>query len=138
LATAIDPIVEWLDTKTVACSKECLRFSIPDGECKHASEAIETLGPPFTKRSQKDFGIGATSESISKRPKLFGQLAVVIDLTVVSDPIATRLIGHGLMTCVTKVKYGQTAMPQRHTSVIKKAFSVRPSMPLQRDHAPDG
>ena len=124
--------IERLDAERVACGKDRLLGCVPYNEGEHADETAEGGRAPLRQRSEQHLGIGLAAEEMSGRLELVAQLDVVVDLTIVDDPVALIGIGHRLPGRVGQVDDAEPPMAQRHRAgnavEYPPAGSVRPAV----------
>src|SRR5665213_3617655 len=94
-------------------------MSIPQGCGEHALAGVErSIDSPTLHRSQKNFGVGSSSECRSLANQSATKVSKVVDLTVVGEyppPIRRR---HRLMTLRAQIDNGQPLMSERRTAIL--------------------
>jgi hypothetical protein len=83
---------------------------IPDREGKHAAKFIKALFAPVGVRFQDHFRVGKAAEVHALPLQLRANLAKVINLTVVDDPVAGCGIVHGLVPVGRQVENCEAAI----------------------------
>src|SRR3979490_2836026 len=93
----IAKIVKRLDSQAVAGSKEFARSSVPNDECEHSPEMLNTIASVLFVQMDDGFGVAAGAILGAARDQIATQFLVVIDFAVVNNPnisvfIADRLV----------------------------------------------
>jgi hypothetical protein len=81
----------------VARTEKLTLFFIPDGEGEHAVQFFDGFGAFQHEQAQDDLSVGIGEELAALTGQLLAQLHVVVDLSVVNDPVAPGLVAHGLV-----------------------------------------
>jgi hypothetical protein len=105
-------IVQRLDAVAITRQMQRVVPGVVQPEREHAVQASHTLGAELLPRVEQDLGVGAGPEDVAARDELVAQLAIVVDLAVVGQPIAMVRAGHRLVAIRAEIDDRQPAMAQ--------------------------
>ena len=120
-------VVQRLDAEDIARQHQLLFLGIPDGDGKHAAQALEHARAPCLIAMHDGLGVAVGLELIAHALKLGAQLLKVVNLAVERDGHAAIGVLHGLVAAL-KVDDGQAAKAHRHIIVNEKALIIRAAM----------
>jgi predicted DCC family thiol-disulfide oxidoreductase YuxK len=127
-------VIHGLDAHPVAGHEEGLAVAVPQGEGKHAAEALTHASP----QDSQAWTITSVSLRVWKRwPRAFElghQLLEVVDLAVEDHGHRAVFVEQGLLPA-GKVDDGQTAVRQRDARLKVISALVRPTVKLDVVHA---
>ena len=92
---------------------------------------------------EEDLGVAVGAEREAVAPELLSQLAVVVDLAVVRDPVAPVAVLHGLRAAFRRVDDRQPPMSQGRMRPAAaraegaRALAVRPAVGERLGHRTD-
>ena len=92
----VKAVMQRLDAKTVARQEQPTLLGIPDGKRPHAIEAQLALLSPLRIGGEDDLAVAVRDETVAEAAQLLAQLEIVVDLTVIGEPVAPLGIGHWL------------------------------------------
>jgi hypothetical protein len=96
----------------LAGDEQAVLAGVPESEGEHSTKFREaSLAPPGISLEQ-NFGVGVAGELRAGPVKLAPNVAEVIDLSVVNDPVAGFRIVHGLMPERRKIEDGEAPVSQ--------------------------
>src|SRR5579863_8927431 len=88
-------VVERLDAHWVARHEQALALRIPNGEGKHSAKLVKAVLAPESVGFENHFRVGEAIQMNSLAFELCADLAKVVNLAVVDDPIPAGRIVHG-------------------------------------------
>src|SRR5581483_6200904 len=103
-------VIQRLDPHRIARHEHALLAHVPNSKCIHAAKMVQTVFAPAAVRLEHNFGIGPTAEANALAFKLLADLAEVVDLAVMDDPITGLGVLHRLVAQRREVEYGETAV----------------------------
>ena len=110
-------------------------LSVPEGEGKHAAKLMQAPLTPVPIGFEDHLGVGIAAKVQSRLLELRANLAEVVDLSVVDDPVAGCGIVHGLMPLRRQVQDCEAPISQtdfigfpRRVTQNDRAAVVRPTM----------
>src|ERR1700688_77924 len=111
-------VIERLDTHGIAGGEKAMAPRVPNGEGKHAAKFREAFLTPLSIGFEDHFRVGMTAEVDSLALQFRANLAEVVNLAVVDDPIAGGRIIHGLMAKRRQIENCETAIPESYFDVF--------------------
>ena len=108
-----EPVVERLDAEPVARGKDRPGLAVVEHEREHAVEPVQAVPPPLGVGVEEHLGVGAGVKGMAGGLELGAQLAVVVDLAVVDDPVAAVGRAHRLVAGRREVEDGEPAVAER-------------------------
>ena len=105
-------IVQRLDAHRIARDEQAMAAGVPQGEGKHAAELCQAIFSPARIGFQQDFSIGVADKTCAGFLEFVPNVAEVVDLAVVDDPVAGFGIVHGLVSQRREIKNRQPAVAQ--------------------------
>ena len=108
-----EPVIERLDPEPVACGEDHPGLAVVDHEREHAIEPVHAVAPPLGVGVEEDLGVRTGVKYVTGGLELGAELAVVVDLAVVDDPVAVVGRAHRLVAGRREVQDGEAAMAER-------------------------
>src|SRR5581483_10951384 len=105
-------VIQRLDAHGIARHEQALLARIPNSKCIHAAKMVQTVFAPAAVRLEHNFGIGPAAEANALAFKLLADLAEVVDLAVMDDPITGLGVLHRLVAQRREVEYGETPVSE--------------------------
>jgi hypothetical protein len=100
-------IVQWLYANTVSNQVQFTLHRVEKGEGPHPIETIQTFNAPFGIAGEDHLSVSFRPKTMAGSSQLIANLTIVVDLTVVNDPVSPIPITHGLMAGVRKIHDAQ-------------------------------
>ena len=91
-------IIQRLYSQPVPCKEQCFILVIPDRECEHSVKFMDTFRTIFFKGMNNNFGITVSFKLMSFLRKNRFDIAMIINLPVISNPVSAVFVRHRLMT----------------------------------------
>src|SRR6201999_139108 len=91
----MDPVVDQLNTESIACQDESTPTHIPYSQTKHAIQAIQHVIAPLLVSMDDHFRVALCPEDMAEAHQLVAELLEVVDLSVKYDPGRVFRIRHG-------------------------------------------
>ena len=114
-----EPVVERLDAEPVAGSEDRPGLPVEENEREHAVEPGEAVAAPLGVGVEHHLRVGAGGEGVPGGFELVPELAVVVDLAVVHDPVPAVGRAHGLVACGREVQDREATMTEREADIIR-------------------
>src|SRR5215472_4453710 len=102
----VKTVMQRLDAEPIAGNEQLLIAGIPDGKCPHPVEAQLTVGAPLCISSGDNLGVAIRDKAMAEVRQLPAQFQIVIDLTIVCNPVSPIVIGQGLSSATGKIDDG--------------------------------
>src|ERR1700722_1250327 len=129
-STAMIAVMQRFDAKAVARQKQSMLAGIPDSKCPHSIEPQLTVRSPLRISRKNDLAIRVRDETMAETAQLLAQLNVVVDLTVIGEPVTSVSIGHRLPGPFGKVNDCEPTMaePKPRFRKMFDAKTIRTAM----------
>ena len=101
-------VIERLDAKDVAGTKELVLVLVVNHKRVHAAQAVDQVLAPLLVAVHQDLGVGVAVEGVAGCLQLGAKLLEVIDLAVENDRDLAVVARHGLSASFGKVKNRKT------------------------------
>src|SRR3979409_2559098 len=101
-----------LDAEPIAGNEQLLIAGIPDGKCPHPVEPQLTVGSPLCIGGGNNLGVAIRDKAMTEARQLLAQFQIIIDLSIVRDPVSPIGVGQGLSGGTGKIDGRETAMPE--------------------------
>jgi len=111
-----NPVIKRLNTEAISGQKKSLLLPVIQSKSPHAVKMVKAFFTPSVIGSQDDFGIRMGVKTIAIQLKLRPQLGVVINLSIIDNPVAVG-ITHRLMTKQRKIDDGKPPMSQNQKTI---------------------
>src|SRR5215831_4681685 len=95
---SVDSVVERLDAKRIPGQEQSSSPHVPDGQTKHAVEAIENFIAPLLVSMDDHLRIRFGAENVAVAFQFMPEIEKVVDFTVKNNPNGFFTVRHGLMT----------------------------------------
>ena len=118
-------IVERLDAHGIAGDEQAVPARVPEGKGKHAAELRQALLAPTCIGFQHNFGVGVADETCAGLFEFVADVAEVVDLAVVDDPVAGLGIMHGLVGQRGEIENRQAPVAQADFNWVRNGIAQK-------------
>lgn len=105
-------VIKRLDAEPVTGTEQGPRGFVPEHECKHPAQMLDTLPTPFPVGKKDHFGVGGRDEVAD--PQFLTQLDVIVDLAIENDPVPGT-VRHRLPAGIFQVDDAQAPVRKANT-----------------------
>src|SRR5581483_4698254 len=92
-----EPVIERLNSQTVAGDKQRALFAVPDGKSEHAAQIVNAVAAVLLVEMDDGLRVAVGAIPVATRFELTAQLSMVVDFAVKDNPDRTALVGDGLV-----------------------------------------
>ena len=132
---ALLAVVQRLDAIAVARQQQASLAPVPQGQRKHAVEALQRGHAPGRQRIEHHLGVRLAAKPEALGFQLGAQFAKVVDLAVVAEHVAVVGVDHRLVRRGGQVDDRQAPVAQAHVALDPVALAVRPAVRNRIGHA---
>ncbi len=112
-------VVERLDAHGIAREKKAVTARVPDRKGEHPAEFGKTLISPAGISLQQNFSIRVADEACPGSLEFRANIAEVVELAVIDDPVAGFGVVHGLMSERREIENGEATIAQANLRRIR-------------------
>ena len=132
--TALDGVEERTHTKAIPDQDHATGTALMDREGELPVEPIQEARSPLLPAVHQDLGVTGRGEAMAERTEFRGELAMVVDLTVVGDDDGTVLVRHRLGTA-GKIDDAEPHVRESHVRTGQETVAVRAAVTDRSSHA---
>src|SRR6266542_4432593 len=112
-------VVEGLDAQPITRREQLVLARVVDGEGKHSVQASKAVVSPLLVSLEHDFRVALRAKGMYEGLQLPTNLAVVVDLAIVSDPDGSVVVAHWLVPGRREIDYRETAVAEAAARLVE-------------------